>query len=73
MNKMTNEQSKQFSEILIELATLLDVTETEFQTISRSYEDVGRFLAEENSPLQAYNPSIHPQGSFLLGTVVRPI
>ena len=70
---MTNEQSKQFSEILIELATLLDVTETEFQTISRSYEDVGRFLAEENSPLQAYNPSIHPQGSFLLGTVVRPI
>lgn len=70
---MTEEQFIQFSEILEELACHLDVTDTEFKTITASYEAVGRFLAEGTSPLQTYNPSIHPQGSFLLGTVVRPI
>lgn len=70
---MTEHQYIQYDEILEELARLLDVTETEFKTITSSYEAVGRFLAEGTSPLQAYNPSIHPQGSFLLGTVVRPI
>lgn len=70
---MTTEQAKQISDILEELAKLLDVTETEFKAITTSYEAVGTYLAEGTSPLQKYNPSIHPQGSFLLGTVVRPI
>lgn len=70
---MTEDQLTQYSEILEELARLLDVTDTEFKIITSSYEAVGKFLAEGPSPLQAYNPSIHPQGSFLLGTVVRPI
>ena len=70
---MTIEQNTQLSELLEELAKLLDVTDTEFKEITRSYEEVGTYLAEESSPLQKYNPSIHPQGSFLLGTVVRPI
>ena len=70
---MTTEQAKQISDILEELAKLLDVTETEFKAITTSYEAVGTYLAEGSSPLQKYNPSIHPQGSFLLGTVVRPI
>lgn len=70
---MTQEQNNQLSELLEELAKLLDVTDTEFKEITRSYEAVGTYLAEGTSPLQKYNPSIHPQGSFLLGTVVRPI
>lgn len=70
---MTIEQNTQLNELLEELAKLLDVTDTEFKEITRSYEEVGIFLAEDSSPLQKYNPSIHPQGSFLLGTVVRPI
>lgn len=67
------EQQKKFSEILTFLAQQLDVTETEFDVISTSYKAVGNYLAEESSPLKPYKPSIHPQGSFLLGTVVRPI
>lgn len=67
------EQQKKFSEILTLLAQQLDVTETEFDVISTSYKAVGNYLAEESSPLKPYKPSIHPQGSFLLGTVVRPI
>lgn len=73
MYKMLDaDQKKQFSEILEELARQLDVTQTEFETITKSYEAVGSYLAETDS-LLAYKPSIHPQGSFLLGTVVRPI
>lgn len=70
---MTEDQYSQYSEILEELARLLDVTDTEFEIITKSYQAVGHYLAEGTSPLQAYNPSIHPQGSFMLGTVVRPI
>ena len=70
---MNSEQYKQMSDILEELAKLLDVTEKEFNTIIKSYEAVGTFLAEGSSPLRDFSPSIHPQGSFLLGTVVRPI
>lgn len=70
---MTEDKLTQYSEILEELARLLDVTDNEFNIITSSYEAVGKFLAEGTSPLQAYSPSIHPQGSFLLGTVVRPI
>ncbi len=70
---MSEAQYIQISEILEELGKLLDVTETEFNAITKSYQAVGQFLAEGSSPLQQFNPSIHPQGSFLLGTVVRPI
>ena len=73
MTDMTEEQLLQYSEILEELARHLDVTDTEFKTITASCEAVGKYLAEGTSSLQEYNPSIHPQGSFLLGTVVRPI
>ena len=70
---MITEQFKQMNDILEELAKLLDVTEYEFNTITKSYEAVGAYLAEGSSPLKVFSPSIHPQGSFLLGTVVRPI
>lgn len=73
MNNMTEEQNTQLSDILEELTSLLDVTDTEFDIITKSYQDVGHYLAEGTSPLQDYHPSIHPQGSFMLGTVVRPI
>lgn len=37
------------------------------------YEDVGTWLAASDSELQHHAPEIYPQGSFRLGTVVRPI
>lgn len=70
---MNEQQRKQMSDLLEELSKLLDVTENEFKIITNSYEAVGKYLAEDSSPLREYEPSIHPQGSFLLGTVVRPI
>lgn len=70
---MITEQNKQFSDLLEILGQKLDVTETEFKTITSSYEAVGNFLSNDNSVLAPYKPQIHPQGSFLLGTVIRPV
>ncbi len=67
-----NESKLLFSDILEKIACNLDVTETEFITIKGSYEAVGRCLSEGDD-IKDFNPLIYPQGSFLLGTVVRPI
>ncbi len=31
------------------------------------------WLSKEGSPLYPYNPRILPQGSFMLGTIIKPI
>lgn len=70
---MTNEQREQYHSILDEFGKALDITETEHKIIAGSYKAMGEWLADERSSLKVYAPSILPQGSFLLGTMVRPI
>lgn len=70
---MTNDQQKELNILLNEVGKMLDVTKTEYEQITSSYQAVGKFLAESPSPLSEYNPQIRPQGSFLLGTAVRPV
>ena len=70
---MTNDQKKELNILLNEVGKMLDVTKAEYEQITSSYQAVGKFLAERPSPLSEYNPQIRPQGSFLLGTAVRPV
>ncbi|MCO6496839.1 MAG: nucleotidyltransferase [Chitinophagaceae bacterium] len=70
---LTTEQKQQFSDILEELGKTLDITETQYETAVKSYEAVGNWLAKEDSTLALYSPEILPQGSFMLGTMVKPI
>lgn len=70
---MTVEQKIQLNTLLNEIGKALDVTKSEHEIITSSYEAVGYFLANDSSPLNVYEPMIRPQGSFLLGTVVRPV
>lgn len=55
-----------------QIAQDLDLTDTEYNTIVGSYEDVGNFLTNSNE-LKKYNPEVFPQGSVRLGTVVKPL
>ncbi|OJW82290.1 MAG: nucleotidyltransferase [Bacteroidetes bacterium 46-16] len=71
--KLTKEQREQFSDILEELGKTLDITEAQFDAAVRSYQAVGAWLSKEDSLLSPYQPLIRPQGSFLLGTMIRPI
>jgi hypothetical protein len=74
MGETLDQQSKQqFSDILEELGKTLDITEEQHAAAVRSYVYVGEWLAKEGSLLAPYNPEILPQGSFILGTMTRPI
>ena len=70
---LTIQQKQQFSEILDELGQTLDISETEFNAAVTSYNAVGNWLSSGNSALAPYKPEILPQGSFLLGTAIKPI
>jgi hypothetical protein len=70
---LTNEEKNQFSEILEELGNSLDITETQYKAVVKSYEAVGTWLSKEDSLLAPYKPEILPQGSFMLGTMIKPI
>lgn len=55
------------------LATALDLPEGLADEAVLRYEAVADWLAEEGSPLAKDDPEIYPQGSFRLGTPVRPL
>src|SRR4051794_5882370 len=59
--------------ILKELSQVLDITKTQFDMAVQSYEHVAGWLAKEDSVIAEFNPEILPQGSFLLGTMIKPL
>jgi hypothetical protein len=73
MIELNKEQKEQFSEILELLGESLDISQTEYDKAVESYKAVGNQLAKENSKLKEYNPQIAPQGSFLLGTMIKAV
>lgn len=58
--------------ILQATADALDIPDHVYEDATLKYEDVGDHLAADNSSLSTYDPQIYVQGSFRLGTVVRP-
>jgi len=69
----TQEQKQNFSKILKSVAEELDISDTKFKEAERKYKIVGDWLEREESNLVEYNPKIYTQGSFALGTVVKPV
>lgn len=65
--------NKEINQYLQELGKELDITQTEHDAIVKSYQAVGDWLSKETSSLSPYSPKILPQGSFMLGTIVKPI
>lgn len=62
-----------YQKFLDALVEVLDITPVQFQKAKDHYEAVGNWLAKEDSLLHKYTPEIYPQGSFRLGTVIKPI
>ena len=69
----TKEQKQQFSQILTQIAEVLDISDSKYEEAKKRYEAIGDWLGKEDSSLNQYSPVIYPQGSFRLGTVVKPI
>lgn len=63
----------ELNKILISIAKELDITEAQHKLAIERYQAMNNWLGRNNGLLYKYSPIIRPQGSFLLGTVVRPI
>lgn len=70
---MTESYKNEINEILEILGEKLDISESQYKAAVKSYEAVGDWLSKEGSLLYPYFPRIIPQGSFMLGTITRPI
>ena len=62
-----------FSPLLEAIAEALDIPESHYEQAIKRYESIGTWLERDKSIVVCYRPEIYPQGSFLLGTVTKPI
>lgn len=70
---MLIDEKGKLNDFLLKIAETLDIPDYFYEDAVLKYEDIGSWLAAEDSKLKPYSPEIYPQGSFRLGTVVRPI
>ena len=69
-----NIYTQPFSQLLEDIAKALDISEHNYELAKQRYESIGEWLERDGSTVACHKPLlIYPQGSFLLGTVTRPI
>jgi hypothetical protein len=61
------------SRIINEVAESIDIPESAYETAERRYHDIGQWFGRPESRCAVYSPNIYPQGSFRLGTVIKPV
>lgn len=55
------------------LAETLEIPVSRYEAAERSYLSVGDWLDRDESSLKPYSPKVYIQGSFRLGTTIRPV
>ncbi len=65
--------ARNHEELLVRIGEELDIPESKYEDAVRSYESLGAWLDRDESALSGFEPAIGPQGSMLLGTVIKPI
>lgn len=63
----------QLVSVIKEIADKLDIPREVYENAVSKYEDVSEHLTDKNSNIANYSPKVYVQGSFRLGTVVRPL
>jgi hypothetical protein len=61
------------NEILTSIAETIEIPESAYKAAEDRYKDLGAFLTDPGSHSHNYDPHIFAQGSFRLGTVIRPL
>lgn len=72
MTNLRQEEKDSYNELLETIVESLDITETQFNNLIKSYKAVGDYLVED-AELKLYHPVVSPQGSLRLGTIIQPI
>ncbi|WP_185268931.1 nucleotidyltransferase domain-containing protein [Halopseudomonas xiamenensis] len=65
--------TKTAEDYLAALADELAISEARYDQASRSYTSLGAWLHRPESTVLAYDPQVYVQGSFRLGTAIRPL
>ncbi|MCZ3030519.1 hypothetical protein NYY88_19625, partial [Acinetobacter baumannii] len=64
--------SRESEEFLEDLAEELAVPPSRYEDAERSYNSLGKWLHRDASTVRGYDPQVYVQGSFRLGTTIRP-
>ena len=67
---ITNEQKRVVIDNMIKL---LELPDSAYDKARKRYEDLGDWFDRDESAVSGNNPHIFPQGSFRLGTAIRPL
>lgn len=67
---ITNEQKRV---VIDNMVKLLELPDSAYDKARKRYEDLGEWLDRDESAVSGNNPHIFPQGSFRLGTAIRPL
>ncbi len=59
--------------LLDSMTELLELPESAYEKAKKRYDDIGEWLGRGESLCKNNNPHIFPQGSFRLGTAIRPL
>ena len=66
--------SREQKQLLLEkMVELLELPDSAYQRAKDRYEDIGEYLSRNQSICHNNDPHIFPQGSFRLGTAIRPL
>lgn len=60
-------------EILKSIIAAVELPDSAYEKAKERYEDLGEWLGLPSSNVSKYSPHILPQGSFRLGTAIRPL
>lgn len=61
------------NETLERIADLLDIPRTYYEKAAARHQSLGEWFCRDESLIARYDPAVYPQGSFRLGTVIRPL
>ncbi|WP_316348107.1 nucleotidyltransferase [Desulfuromonas acetoxidans] len=67
---ITNEQKRV---VIDNMVKLLELPDSAYDKARKRYEDLGEWFDRDESAVSGSNPHIFPQGSFRLGTAIRPL
>ena len=64
---------KQLNQLLEAIAQAIDISDNHYEQAVKRYKSIGKWMLREESVVARYDPEIYPQGSIVLGTVIKPI
>jgi hypothetical protein len=62
----------QAHDFLVAAAKALDISDTQYELATGRLESIAKWFTRDKSILKDFAPVVYPQGSFLLGTVIKP-